>query len=372
MPFGSGPKSAGQSAGPGGSRFADSDSEDDIGVSRPAFSSRVLDSSDDEPMAASPEVASPATMRSMRSLPSKTKKGRMSNMLHRHKDDSDSDESPVRRRPSMVSLRGNKDKSSKDKAKAPAPNQIEINKAMEAAQRNVNAMLGKPQGEAANAKPTETSQVANGIPGSETSAPALAPSMVDAVPVSPTPTMTRRTSMLGGLFRSKRTESMTEVPTIALHAGSPSTPTMEAQPQFPPTANSPGTPLSAKSRRGKLQRRTTPALQRLDSNRLGAAQPGTAGPESAVLSGSSGGSTMRNWPLPKLPFTSHVRANSLDAAQQQQQQPKKPPTERTLSLIMPSREGQQQPLPMSEQPMTAIDGDRKKRFGKLRKVFGRS
>lgn len=369
MPFGSGPKSA----GPGGSRFADSDSEDDIGVSRPAFSSRVLDSSDDEPMAASPEVASPATMRSMRSLPSKTKKGRMSNMLSRHKDDSDSDaQSPVRRRPSMVSLRGTKDKSSKDKAKASAQNQVEINKAMEAAQRNVNAMLGKPPGEASNAKSTEARLVVNGAPSSETSAPALAPSTADAVPVSPTPTMTRRTSMLGGLFRSKRTESMTEVPTIALHAGSPSTPTMEAQPQFPPAASSPGTPLSAKSKRGKLQRRTTPALQRLDSNRLGAAQPGTSGPESAVLSGSSGGSTMRNWPLPKLPFTSHVRANSLDAAQQQQQQPKKPPTERTLSLIMPSREGQQQPLPMSEQSMTAIDGDRKKRFGKLRKVFGRS
>lgn len=360
------------------SRFADSDSDSDDGVAvhRPTFRSRLSDDSDAE--LDSPEMQTPATMRSVRSLPAK-RTSRLKN-FRGNGSDSDSDVATRRSRlgkSSMTSLRSNK-------KLPPPPKQAEIDSAMLAAQRNVANMLGK-----SDAGNPDDDKSLRGNAKRPTSIRA------DSDLQSPSPsTMGRRSSILGTIFGRKRSDSVSSVPRIAL----PSSP---MSPPPPPVPSLPANALSSAPtvRKTKLQRKGAPGLQRLESGNTLVTTPGTPKGGSSLFSAgetSNTASPMRHWPLPppKMPAAkaAHDRSTSLDETKTTTDlnssdlaaadtgaaaasRPKKP--ERSISVIVPGAKDAAIKVPpidtsFGNGKVVTLDDkvDKKKRFGKLRRAFG--
>ncbi|KAJ9625028.1 hypothetical protein H2203_004979 [Taxawa tesnikishii (nom. ined.)] len=271
------------------SRFDDSDDEGDAAPSRFAFRSRFADSDDEDDSPVGPPRHIPADLTPVRGIPRR-----------RGQDDEDStdldDSDEEAARPTKTGARD----SQRTKSKPGVPSQSDVDKAMEAARRNVAAMNGgrEPGVPEAKAENKATNQVTL-QPQAEVLQPGSSPSKAQELGLD---TPKRRRGVLGSILGRKRTSSSV-VPTMASYASPGTEP---AGPQSPVTLRSP-----------RLQRKNTPQFSRQNTGLSTTIPPPpqTAAQmqESAPQVNTPGGISQnsQNWPLPPPP---NVTADGVGAA----------------------------------------------------------
>lgn len=342
------------------SRFADSDDEDDGGKpggrtgGRPFFRSKFADSDDDEP-GSSNFIA--ADLTPVRGIPK-----RQGQEDGDSTDLSDEDDDP------------RKASRNRQKQSAPlVPDPSDVEKAMEAARRNLGMTNGTT-----NTSAAQTNQGGALSKGSLRQSQQVPDNQ--ETPSTPTAAETpRRRGFMGSILRRNKdsTTSVAQIPPSSPAAPAPAPPqTSTAVPARP--MSPPGSP------RGKLVRRSTAQsrLSRMDSD-LSTAAPATDAPPVPTTDSSS------NWPLAPPP---KVTANGIRPASPTpgQGQDDRPMTSdgiheqavklaRTMRPDMGERSGSAHVGFAADAKMEDGDGGKamysartgkKKKFGKLRRAFG--